>query len=54
MPYDKNRGQETIAKTIRVPVELVEKIESLAVKEERDFSKQVIFMLKKYIEIKEG
>lgn len=54
MPHNKNRNQETIARSIRLPRELNDTIERLAVKDERDFTKQVIFMLKKYIEIHES
>lgn len=42
---------ESQQKTIRMEKELIEKIEELAEKNQRDFSKQVKFMLKKYIEI---
>jgi hypothetical protein len=54
MPYNKNKNLETIARTIRIPKNLNDTIESLALKDERDFSKQVIFMLKKYVEIHES
>lgn len=54
MPYNKNKNQETVARTIRIPIDLNSTIENLASKDERDFSKQVIFMLKKYVEIHES
>ncbi len=46
MPFNKNKNQDTVSKTIRIPKDLNEIIESLAIKDERDFSKQVI--LNKY------
>lgn len=48
---DKLQYRETQSKSIRIEKELVEKIEELAKKNERDFTKQVIYMIKKYIEI---
>lgn len=51
---DKMQYKETQSKSLRIETELVKKIEELAEKNERDFTKQVIFMLKKYIEITEN
>ena len=48
---DKVYDAETVQKSIRLEPELLQKIEKLAEESERDFSKQVKFMLKKYIEI---
>lgn len=48
---DKIQYKETQSKTIRIEKELVQKIENLAMKNERDFTKQVIYMIKKYLEI---
>lgn len=48
--YEKNYPQ----KSIRFEPELIEKIEKLAEESERDFSKQVKYMLKKYIEMIES
>lgn len=45
---------ETQQKTIRMEKELIEKIEEMRKGTERDFSKQVKFMLKNYIEIIEN
>jgi len=45
---------EVIQKTIKVPKELLEKILKDAEKDQRDFTKQVIFMIKKYYDIKES
>jgi hypothetical protein len=45
---------ETAAKTIRMPLPLINKIEDLSKDNDRDFSKQVIHMLKEYIRIKES
>lgn len=43
--------EEKITKTIRLEKSLVEKIEKIAKENERDFSKQMKYMLKKYLEI---
>lgn len=51
---DNLQYKETQSKSLRIETELVKKIEELAKKNERDFTKQVIFMLKKYIEITEN
>ena len=48
--YEKNYPQ----KSIRFEPELIEKIEKLAEESERDFSKQVKYMLKKYLEMIEN
>lgn len=45
---------ENIQKTIRFEPDLVEKINQMAKEGERDFTKQVKFMLREYIKIKEG
>lgn len=44
---------QTVTKTIRFEKELVEKIEKLREGTERNFSQQVKYMLKKYIDITE-
>jgi len=45
--------KQTIVKTIRFDLELENKIQKLAEEAERDFSQQVRFMLKKYLQITE-
>ena len=50
---DKVTNKETITKTIRMEPDLIEKIEKLADESERDFTKQVKFMLIEYIRSKE-
>lgn len=47
----KKTGKTTETKTIRMPKELVERIEQDAYKQNRDFTKQVLFIIKKYYEI---
>jgi len=47
-------GEKTENKGIRIPVELLEKINKSAKKEERTFSQQVIYILKKYYELQES
>ena len=47
------QNTETQSKTIRMELDLIEKIEELRKGTERDFSKQVKFMLRKYIEFTE-
>lgn len=42
--------QKTVIKTLRLEESLVEEIEKLAKENERDFTKQIKFMLKKYLE----
>ena len=44
---------QVIQKTIKFEKDLVDVIEHLATNHERDFSKQVKFMLRDYIRIKE-
>lgn len=51
---DNMQYKETQSKSMRLEKELIDKIEELARKNERDFTKQVVFMLKKYIEITEN
>ena len=46
-----NEVQETISKTIRFEKDLVNKIDELRKDTERNFSQQVKFMIKRYIEI---
>lgn len=46
-----NESQETVSKTIRFEKDLVNKIDSLRKDTERNFSQQVKFMIKRYIEI---
>ena len=48
-----NLKKETITKTIRFETKLHEKIQKLADESDRDFTKQVKFMLKEYIRITE-
>lgn len=45
--------KETELKGIRIPVELIKKIEESAEKETRTFSAQVIYIIKKYYELQE-
>lgn len=51
---DKTNNKETITKTIRMEPDLIEKIEKLAYESERDFTKQVKFMLREYMRLKEN
>lgn len=44
----------TELKGIRIPVSLIEKIVKSAEKEERTFSQQVIYIIRKYYELQEG
>lgn len=46
-----NQKKETIIKTIRFEKELAERIETLANQNQRDFAKQVRFMLLQYMEL---
>lgn len=48
------QNKETIVKSIRFERELAEKIQRMAEQGQRDFTKQVRFMLLEYIRIKEG
>ena len=48
-----NIKKETVTKTIRFEPDLVEKIERIGQKAERDFSSQVRYMCKEYIRLKE-
>jgi len=48
-----NMKKETITKTIRFETNLHEKIQKMADENDRDFTKQVKFMLKEYIKITE-
>lgn len=54
MQDNKIQQRETQQKTIRMDIELIKKVEELGRKNERNFSKQVQFMLRKYIEITEN
>ena len=45
--------EKTILKGIRMTESLIEKIEKSAKKEERNFSAQVIYIIKKYYELQE-
>lgn len=45
-------NKELKIKTVRMDTDLIEKIEKLAKESERDFSAQVRFMLKKYLNLK--
>ena len=53
MDYNKKNGQATVQKTVRLPIDLCEAIEQLATTHDRDFTKQIIHMLKKYLEFQE-
>lgn len=46
-----NELQNTTVKSIRMEEELAEKIQKLAIENDRSFSQQVKFMLKKYLDI---
>jgi len=48
-----NQLVETFPKTIRFELDLLRQIEELAEEQGRDFSKQVKFMLKKYLQLME-
>lgn len=48
------QNKETIVKSIRLEKELAEKVQKMAEQGQRDFTKQVRFMLLEYIRIKEG
>lgn len=48
------QNKETIVKSIRFERELAEKIQKMAEQGQRDFTKQVRFMLLEYIRLKEG
>ncbi len=45
--------KETELKGIRMPIEIIEKIEKSAEKETRTFSAQVLHIIKKYYELQE-
>ena len=53
MPYNKSTSTKTVQKTFRIPIELNNTIERLAVENDRDFTKQINHMLRKYLEILE-
>lgn len=48
------QNKETMVKSIRLEKGLCEKIQELADKGQRDFTKQVRYMLLKYIELTES
>ena len=48
------KNKETIVKSIRFEKDLAEKIQKMADNGQRDFTKQVRFMLLEYIRIKEN
>lgn len=48
------QNKETIVKSIRFEKDLAEKIQKMADNGQRDFTKQVRFMLLEYIRIKEN
>ena len=48
------QNKEVIIKTIRLEKDLAEKIQKMAENGQRDFTKQVRFMLLEYIRLKEG
>lgn len=45
--------QDTIVKSIRLDVDLCKKIQKMADENQRDFTKQVRFMLMEYIALKD-
>lgn len=47
----KKTGKEIKTKTIRMPIELVNKIEKDAERQNRDFTKQVLFIIRKYYDL---
>ena len=47
----KKRGKKMIQKTLRIPDELYEEIMKLAEESDRDFTKQVLHMIKQYLKI---
>ena len=47
-------NKETIVKSIRLEKELAEKIQKMADESQKDFTKQIRFMLLEYIRLKEG
>lgn len=49
-----NINKETIVKSIRLEKDLSEKIQKMADESQRDFTKQVRFMLTEYIKLKEN
>lgn len=49
-----NLKKETVIKTIRLEKDLADKIQNMADKGQRDFTKQVRFMLIEYIKMKES
>ena len=49
-----NINKETITKTLRIEKSLCEKIQQMADENQRDFTKQVRFMLVEYLKIKEN
>lgn len=51
MPYNKSTSTKTVQRTFRIPIEINEAIEKLAKDNDRDFTKQINHMLKKYLEI---
>jgi len=50
MDYQK---KQTVVKTLRFDIDLAEKIQKMADDSQRDFTKQVRFMLLQYIEMRE-
>lgn len=48
-----NKLKDTVVKSIRLDTALCEKIQAMADKNQRDFTKQVRWMLEEYIRIKE-
>lgn len=49
-----NLKKETVVKTLRFEKDLAEKIQEMAERSQRDFTKQVRFMLLEYISLKEN
>lgn len=49
----KKSGKPYKTKTIRMPIELISKIEKDAERQNRDFTKQVLFIIQKYYELLE-
>lgn len=48
-----NMIKDTVVKSIRLNTELCDKIQTMANENQRDFTKQVRWMLEEYIRIKE-
>lgn len=49
-----NEITETVQKSVRIPKDLYERIESDSKKESRDFTKQLNYIVRQYYEIKKN